>query len=200
MRIECVAGQATMFGPDLDAGRMCPEPTAPQEGKTSERSWKRSYGSKNHNFMLLDLRPGAGNILGPYWEINPVWLGQPGIIMKRPSTKGSTMPLWWMVVPVIAEGVVEPPNRKDVTAERKTKEISRRLNIEDSSWNLLVTHLNCCPCPPDVKNRLAFFQQKSCAASSNRPRSQSKRLAIYLSRISLVIRKVSATCRSVYPK
>jgi len=28
--------------------------------------------------MLLDLRPGAGNMLGSYWEYDPVWLGRPG--------------------------------------------------------------------------------------------------------------------------
>lgn len=38
--------------------------------------------------------------------------------------------------------VVEPPNGKDVTAERKTKELSRWLNIEDSSCGLKATHLN----------------------------------------------------------
>ena len=91
MRIESVAGQATMFGPDLDAGRTSPEPTAPQEGKTSEQCWKRSCGSKNHNFMLLDLRPGAGNILGPYWEINPVWLGQPGMLNFSESPRDAVV-------------------------------------------------------------------------------------------------------------
>ena len=35
---------------------------------------------RNHTFMLLDLRPGAGNILGPCWEYNPVWLGPPGTL------------------------------------------------------------------------------------------------------------------------
>ena len=30
--------------------------------------------------MLLDLRPGAGNMLGPYWEYDPVWLGSPGTL------------------------------------------------------------------------------------------------------------------------
>ena len=91
MRIESVAGQVTMFGPDLDAGRTSPEPTAPQEGKTSEQCWKRSCGSKNHNFMLLDLRPGAGNILGPYWEINPVWLGQPGMLNFSESPRDAVV-------------------------------------------------------------------------------------------------------------
>lgn len=91
MRIESVAGQVTMFGPDLDAGRTFPEPTAPQEGKTSEQCWKRSCGSKNHNFMLLDLRPGAGNILGPYWEINPVWLGQPGMLNFSESPRDAVV-------------------------------------------------------------------------------------------------------------
>ena len=91
MRIESVAGQVTMFGPDLDAGRTSPEPTAPQEGKTSEQCWKRSCGSKNHNFMLLDLRQGAGNILGPYWEINPVWLGQPGMLNFSESPRDAVV-------------------------------------------------------------------------------------------------------------
>ena len=86
-----LAGQVTMFGPDLDAGRTSPEPTAPQEGKTSEQCWKRSCGSKNHNFMLLDLRPGAGNILGPYWEINPVWLGQPGMLNFSESPRDAVV-------------------------------------------------------------------------------------------------------------
>ncbi len=30
--------------------------------------------------MLLDLSPGAGNILGPCWEYDPVWLGPPGTL------------------------------------------------------------------------------------------------------------------------
>lgn len=30
--------------------------------------------------MLLDLRSGAGNILGPYWEIDPPWLGCGGTL------------------------------------------------------------------------------------------------------------------------
>nr|WP_325223907.1 DNA cytosine methyltransferase [uncultured Oscillibacter sp.] len=30
--------------------------------------------------MLLDLRSGAGNILGPYWEIDPPWLGCDGTL------------------------------------------------------------------------------------------------------------------------
>lgn len=30
--------------------------------------------------MLLDLRPGAGNILGPCWEYDPVWLGSLGTL------------------------------------------------------------------------------------------------------------------------
>lgn len=35
---------------------------------------------KNHTFMLLDLRPGAGNMLGPCWEYDPVWLGSLGTL------------------------------------------------------------------------------------------------------------------------
>ena len=35
---------------------------------------------RNHRWMLLDLRPGAGNMLGPCWEYDPVWLGSPGTL------------------------------------------------------------------------------------------------------------------------
>ena len=34
---------------------------------------------EEHTFMLLDLRPGAGNMLGAYWEYDPPWLGSFGI-------------------------------------------------------------------------------------------------------------------------
>ena len=38
--------------------------------------------------MLLDLRPGAGGLLGPYWEYNPAWLGPPGRLNTSECPKG----------------------------------------------------------------------------------------------------------------
>lgn len=80
MLIENEAGQVMLFDPDLDAGKMSPVLSVRPPGMTSKRSSKSSSMLRNHSFMLLDLRPGAGNILGPCWEYNPVWLGPPGTL------------------------------------------------------------------------------------------------------------------------
>ena len=75
-------GQLSMFGQESECGRMCPERSAAESQKaaTSRRSSRRSCGLKNHRFMLLDLRPDAGNMLGPCWEYDPAWLGPPGML------------------------------------------------------------------------------------------------------------------------
>ena len=85
MQINAVDGQVSMFVQDLPAGKTCPARTAhalprSRPAATSGRSSSRSSPSKNpsHTLMLLDLRPGAGNMLGSYWEYDPPWLGSPG--------------------------------------------------------------------------------------------------------------------------
>ena len=78
-----------LFDPDLDAGKMCPVLSVRPPGMTSKRSSRSSSTLKNHSFMLLDLRPGAGNMLGPCWEINPVWLGPPGTLNTSECPKGA---------------------------------------------------------------------------------------------------------------
>ena len=74
-------GQVSMFGPDPEYGKTCPAPSPADgtrqqerkdEGRTSGSSSNRSSKLRNHTFMLLDLRPGAGNMLGPYWDLDPV--------------------------------------------------------------------------------------------------------------------------------
>ena len=78
-----------MFDLDLASGRTCPvlspadeTPKREKSGqaKTSGSSSSRFSKLKNHTFMLLDLRPGAGNMLGPYWEYDPVWPGSFGTL------------------------------------------------------------------------------------------------------------------------
>ena len=73
MRINNVEGQVSMFGPDMVSGKMSPEHFQADEtprrekGKkdeTSKQFSRRSCRLKNHTFMLLDQRPGAGNMLG----------------------------------------------------------------------------------------------------------------------------------------
>ena len=89
MLIENEVGQVMLFDPDLDAGKMCPVLSVRPPGMTSKRSSRSSSTLKNHSFMLLDLRPGAGNMLGPCWEINPVWLGPPGTLNTSECPKGA---------------------------------------------------------------------------------------------------------------
>ena len=89
MLIENEDGQVMLFDPDLDAGKMCRVLSVRPPGMTSRRSSRSSSTLKNHSFMLLDLRPGAGNMLGPCWEINPVWLGPPGTLNTSECPKGA---------------------------------------------------------------------------------------------------------------
>ncbi len=91
MQTKELAGQGSMFGPDSVCGKTSPESTAAEQrqARTSARSSRRSFGSKNHTLMLLDLRPGAGNMLGPYWEYDPAWLGQRGPLNTSECPKGA---------------------------------------------------------------------------------------------------------------
>ena len=83
MQTKDLEGQVMLFDLDLPCGKTSPAATqAPlterRPARTSRQSSSRSSRLKNHRFMLLDLRPGAGNMLGPYWEYDPAWLGSPG--------------------------------------------------------------------------------------------------------------------------
>lgn len=80
MQRRVVDGQVSLFGPDSASGKMSPAPFPAQRAETSMRCSRNSSTLKNHSFMLLDLSPGAGNMLGPCWEYDPVWLGPPGTL------------------------------------------------------------------------------------------------------------------------
>ena len=89
MKTNVMDGQVSMFAPDSPCGRMCREASPADEtrkrggkhrARTSGRSSRRSSRLRNQSFMLLDLRAGAGNMLGPYWEIDPQWLGCGGTL------------------------------------------------------------------------------------------------------------------------
>ena len=73
-------GQLSLFAPDSYAGKMWSGHIAAPREKTSSKSCNRSSKLKNHTFILLNLQPGAGNILGPCWEYDPAWLGPPGTL------------------------------------------------------------------------------------------------------------------------
>ena len=91
MQTKNVDGQVSLFAPDWPHGRMCLESiqAASRPARTFSRSSRRSSALKNRTFMLLDLRPGAGNLLGPYWEYDPAWLGPPGRLNTSECPKGA---------------------------------------------------------------------------------------------------------------
>lgn len=80
MRTKNAEEQMSLFDPDSQSGRMCPavcrDPAPATMGKLS----RSSSELKNRRLMLLDLRPGAGNMLGLCWEYDPPWLGSSGTL------------------------------------------------------------------------------------------------------------------------
>ena len=80
MRTGFVVGQMSLFGHDIVSGKMSPALSPVPRARISRRSSRNSSMLRNHRWMLLDLRPGAGNMLGPCWEYDPVWLGSPGTL------------------------------------------------------------------------------------------------------------------------
>ena len=84
MQTENLEGQESIFDRDSGSGKMSSvlsqvggtlKRVKKSLGRIFKKSSKRSSKLKNHTFMLLDLRPGAGNMLGAYWEYDPPWLG-----------------------------------------------------------------------------------------------------------------------------
>lgn len=99
-----------MFDLDLASGRTCPvlspadeTPKREKSGqaKTSGSSSSRFSKLKNHTFMLLDLRPGAGNMLGPYWEYDPVWPGSFGTLNTSECPSDVVVSFLWQILQAI---------------------------------------------------------------------------------------------------
>ena len=53
---------------------------------------------KNHRLMLLDLRPGAGSLLGPCWEYDPPWLGPPGTLNTSECPRDAEESFLWQIL------------------------------------------------------------------------------------------------------
>ena len=92
MLIENEDGQLMLFVQDLEYGRTCQvvSPLEIPKEAISERSLRRSSKLRNRTLMCLDLRPGAGNLLGPYWEYDPPWLGQYGPLNTSACPRDAT--------------------------------------------------------------------------------------------------------------
>ena len=107
MRIENLEGQESLFARDSGSGKTSSGHSAAGEilqrvknslGQTFKKSSKRSSKLKNHTFMLLDLRQDAGNILGPCWEYDPVWLGSLGTLNTSECPKDVVESSLWQIL------------------------------------------------------------------------------------------------------
>ena len=107
MRIEELEGQESLFARDSGSGKTSSGRSAAGEilqrvknslGQTFKKSSKRSSKLKNHTFMLLDLRQDAGNILGPCWEYDPVWLGSLGTLNTSEGPKDVVESSLWQIL------------------------------------------------------------------------------------------------------
>ena len=84
-------GQLTLFDLGICAGRMSPEPSAPQIPRISGRCLKKPAELLTVPYLYLDLREGYGNLLGPYWERNSPLLGEYTTLNTGPSHRGASV-------------------------------------------------------------------------------------------------------------
>lgn len=107
MRIEELEGQESLFARDSGSGKTSSGRSAAGEilqrvknglEQTFKKSSNRSSKLKNHTFMLLDLRPDAGNILGPCWEYDPAWLGSLGTLNTSECPKDVVESTLWQIL------------------------------------------------------------------------------------------------------
>ena len=91
------AEQLSLFAPDILSGKMCPEPSpaGAKRGRISRPFLKRPAGSQTGPYLFLDLRPGAGNLLGPSWERDSPLLGESSMLNTgpRPHNEGGASSL-----------------------------------------------------------------------------------------------------------
>ena len=111
MQTENLEGQESIFGRDSGFGKMSSalsqvggtlKRVKKSLGRIFKRSSKRSSKLKNHTFMLLDLRPGAGNMLGAYWEYDPPWLGSFGMLNTSECPKDVVECSLWQILQATA--------------------------------------------------------------------------------------------------
>ena len=111
MQTEDLEGQESIFGQDSACGKMSSvlsqvggtlKRVKKSLGRIFKKSSKRSSKLKNHTFMLLDLRPGAGNMLGAYWEYDPPWLGSFGTLNTSECPKDVVECSLWQILQATA--------------------------------------------------------------------------------------------------
>lgn len=100
MQTYSVDGQITLFAPDSWCGKTSPEPSpaARKRERTSVSSWKRSAALKAVPYLFLDLRPGHGNLLGPYWALISPWRGDASTLNTGVSPRDARESSLWQIL------------------------------------------------------------------------------------------------------
>ncbi len=68
--------QITLSDLDTSFGKMSLEHSQVQEEKTSKRYLKKPQELQTTPYQYLDIREGYGNLLGAYWDMNSLLLGE----------------------------------------------------------------------------------------------------------------------------
>ncbi len=81
------AEQLTLSGHGTCCGKMSQARSVRQMRRISGRSLKRPAELQTAEYLYLDLRPGYGNLLGPYWEVNSPLLGAYSTLNTGPAPR-----------------------------------------------------------------------------------------------------------------
>lgn len=100
MQTYSVDGQITLFAPDSWCGKTspAPSPAAQKRARTSASSLKRSAALKTVPYLFLDLRPGHGNLLGPYWALISPWRGDASTLNTGVSPRDARESSLWQIL------------------------------------------------------------------------------------------------------
>ena len=105
--------------PDSWCGKTSPEPSPPQAGKISGPSSKKPAASRTAPCQFLDLRPGGGNLLGPFWDVDSPSLGESSTLSTGESPRDARGSFLWQILE-------EHPHRKYYLSKKACLGILRR--------------------------------------------------------------------------
>lgn len=93
-------GQITMFDLGSWYGKTFPEPSpvARKRERTSASSSKRSAALSAVPYLLFDVIPGHGNLLGPYWALISPWRGDASTLNTGVSPRDARGSSLWQIL------------------------------------------------------------------------------------------------------
>lgn len=152
-------GQISLFAQESGSGRMSQAATVQTMGSTFRWSSTHSSKLKNQTFMLLDLRPGAGNLLGPYWEYDPPWLGPPGTLDTSACPKGAEDAFLSLILAAIVPSRYYLSKRACLGILRRSRERGKPLPAQLKAALEMQAGLRAY-CPEELSAPMAFHMNQ----------------------------------------